>query len=61
MFAGEPKAYLYIDSTDGEYFPLRGGYWSDGAGAGLFCTYLYNPRSDSHWYFGFRSAYFKKH
>lgn len=61
LFAGEPKAYLYIDSTDGEYFPLRGGGWGNGAGAGLFYTALSSPRSDSSWHVGFRSAYFKKH
>ena len=61
MFAGEPKAYLYIDSTDGEYFPFRGGCWINGAFAGLFYTHLNNPRSHSLWDFGFRSAYFKKH
>lgn len=61
LFAGEPKAYLYIDSTDGEYFPIRGGGWLDGAGAGLFSAHLSGPRSSSGWDFGFRSAYFKKH
>lgn len=61
LFAGEPKAYLYIDSTDGEYFPVRGGSWNNGANAGLFGTGLSNPRSYSHWIVGFRSAYFKKH
>lgn len=61
LFAGEPKAYLYIDSTDGEYFPIRGGHWHNGAYAGLFYTNLYHPRSNSNWNLGFRSAYFKKH
>lgn len=61
LFAGEPKAYLYIDSTDGEYFPIRGGSWHRGAHAGLFYTHLSAPRSISYWNFGFRSAYFKKH
>ena len=61
LFAGEPKAYLYIDSTSGEYFPIRGGLWSDGASAGLVYTNLYSPRSSSRWHIGFRSAYFKKH
>ena len=61
LFAGEPKAYLYIDSTSGEYFPIRGGRWADGAYAGLFCTHVGNPRSNSRWRIGFRSAYFKKH
>ena len=61
LFAGEPKAYLYIDSTDGEYFPIRGGGWGGGANAGLFYTCLIHPRSHSSWNLGFRSAYFKKH
>lgn len=60
LFAGEPKAYCYIDSTDGEYFPLRGGSWCSGAIAGVFYTYLHNSRSNSSTSIGFRSAYFKK-
>lgn len=60
LFAGEPKAYCYIDSTDGEYFPVRGGVWSSGAGAGVFCLILNDPRSYSGSGLGFRSAYFKK-
>ena len=60
LYAGEPKAYCYVDSTEGEYFPIRGGYWSHGANAGVFSTYLANPRSRSNTNIGFRSAYFKK-
>lgn len=60
LFAGEPKAYCYIDSTEGEYFPIRGGGWNYGAYAGVFCTNLYNPRSRVDSSVGFRSAYFKK-
>ena len=60
LYAGEPDVYCYIDSTDGEYFPIRGGGWCDGAGAGVFCASLYNPRSRVGGYIGFRSAYFKK-
>lgn len=60
LFAGEPEAYCYIDSTDGEYFPFRGGSWPYGAAAGVFCTSLHNARSHSYTSFGFRSAYFKK-
>lgn len=60
LFAGEPNAYCYMDSTDGEYFPLRGGSWSYGAYAGVFCTRLGNPRSNVRTSIGFRSAYFKK-
>lgn len=60
LFNGEPEAYFYADSTEGEYFPFRGGGWSDGASAGVFCTYLSYPRSCVGSSIGFRSAYFKK-
>lgn len=60
LYAGEPDTYCYVDSTDGEYFPLRGGGWTDGAYAGVFYTTLGYPRSYVSTYVGFRSAYFKK-
>lgn len=60
LYAGEPKAYCYIDSTEGEYFPIRGGGCSGGADAGVFYTNLNRPRSNSSAGVGFRSAYFKK-
>lgn len=60
LYAGEPKAYCYIDSTEGEYFPIRGGGWHHGAPAGVFYTSLHYPRSGSNTTVGFRSAYFKK-
>lgn len=60
LYAGEPQAYFYVDSTDGEYFPFRGGSWYSGANAGVFSTHLGNPRSLSGTNIGFRSAYFKK-
>lgn len=60
LFPGEPEAYFYVDSTDGEYFPVRGGDWRDGASAGVFCTYLSDSRAHVHTNIGFRSAYFKK-
>ena len=60
LFNGEPEAYFYVDSTDGEFFPIRGGGWRGGAGAGVFYTYLHNPRSGVDTSVGFRSAYFKK-
>lgn len=60
LYAGEPDAYCYIDSTDGEYFPIRGGCWIGGALAGVFCTRLSAPRSTSASTIGFRSAYFRK-
>ena len=60
LFAGEEKAYCYIDATEGEYIPSRGGYWGNGAFAGVFSLYLNNPRSNSNWNIGGRSAFFKK-
>lgn len=60
LFAGEPNAYCYIDSTDGEYFPIRGGNWSNGAYAGVFSAHLGGSRALVHPGIGFRSAYFKK-
>ena len=60
LFPGEPEAYFYVDSTDGEYFPLRGGHWYYGADAGLFYTSLFYPRSFVLTGIGFRSAYFRK-
>lgn len=61
LYEGEPNAYCYIDSTDGEYFPLRGGGWLNGAFAGVFSVSFYEPRSNVNTYVGFRSAYYKKH
>lgn len=60
LFAGEEKAGCYVDSTEGEYILIRGGYWHDG-GAGVFSSHLSYPRSDAYGYLGGRSAYFKKH
>lgn len=61
LYNGEPNAYLYVDSTDGEYFPSRGGGWRNGTLAGVFCTYFADPRAISCTDLGFRSAYYKKH
>lgn len=60
LFAGEEEAYCYIDATEGEYIPIRGGGWSSGAYAGVFGLSLHAPRSHSYWSFGGRSAFFKK-
>ena len=60
LFPGEPEAYFYVDSTDGEYFPVRGGLWGHGASAGVFYTHLINSRAQVFHSIGFRSAYFKK-
>lgn len=41
----------------GERLPIRGGYWSNGASAGLFALYLNDPRSYSFSLLGFRPAF----
>jgi hypothetical protein len=60
LYPGEDNAYLYVDSTEGEYLPYRGGYWSNGTIAGVFCAYLLGGRTGTSDSIGFRSAYFKK-
>lgn len=60
LYPGEDNAYLYVDSTEGEYLPCRGGYWGSGTYAGVFYTNLQYGRANSDSNLGFRSAYFKK-
>ena len=60
LYPGEPEAYCYIDSTEGECLPLCGGSWSYTSGAGVFGVDLNNPRTGAIGSFGFRSAYFRK-
>lgn len=60
LFAGEEEAYCYIDATEGEYIPIRGGGWGSGSNAGVFYLNLNDPRSSSSWGIGGRSAFFKK-
>ena len=50
-----------MDSTEGEYILIRGGYWGNGGDAGVFSSYLRYPRSSANGLVGGRSAYFKKH
>ena len=47
--------YFWLD-TDGERIVLRGGYWDDGASAGVFYFNGYHSRAYVHWHVGFRSA-----
>lgn len=60
-YAGEPKTYCGIDSSEGEHILFRGGYWAGGADAGVFSSNLNYARSHSDDGIGGRSAYFKKH
>lgn len=57
LWNGEKNAYLYVDSTDGEYLPICGGYWNDSSGAGVFYVGLNYSRTYSNSYLGFRSAF----
>jgi hypothetical protein len=50
--------YFYMRNLAGdERLAYRGGYCYNGANAGVFSAYGYNPRSIVHTYIGFRSAY----
>lgn len=60
LYLGEPEAYCYIDSTEGEYLPGCGGSWDSTSGAGGFSVSLFNPRTLAYGNLGFRSAYFRK-
>ncbi len=51
---GEDRLYV---RNYGERLPLRGGYWSDGSGAGVFALYLNYRTFFSYSYVGFRSAF----
>jgi formylglycine-generating enzyme required for sulfatase activity len=57
LFCGEPKAYFYCDSTDGEYMPLRGGRWDSAASAGVFALTLNLVRTHVRTRLGFRAAF----
>lgn len=57
LWNGEKNAYLYVDSTDGEYLPLCGGSWDRTSDAGVFCVHLFYSRTASNSHLGFRSAF----
>lgn len=52
----EGSDYFWLD-TNGERCVCRGGDWSDGAFAGVFCLGGTGARSHSYAYFGFRPAF----
>lgn len=60
LYPGEPKAYLYAGSTNGEYLPICGGSWGNASSAGVFLANLPHLRSLSHPAVGFRSAFYRK-
>ena len=48
------KGYYYIQFTEAERFPRRGGYCSNGGYVGLGIEYCNNPRSNASRYYGAR-------
>lgn len=52
-YAGD---YHWMNNS-GERLPLCGGYWNNGASAGVFAVTLTTPRSAAIGYIGFRSAF----
>jgi len=50
-----PTGRVYARS--GERLAFRGGHWTNGSIAGLFCLYLSSTRSDTSSHLGFRSAF----
>lgn len=51
--------YIYMNnSNESDKFPLRGGAWNYGLGAGMFTLALNDARSKAYSYVGFRSAFY---
>ena len=51
----------YVDATEGEYCPVRGGCWYNDGNAGVFSLNLNYGRSAALWGIGARCAFYKKH
>lgn len=49
--------YFWIDNEEAERLVYRGGFWTDNTYAGVFYFHAYNPRSNSNYNLGFRSAF----
>lgn len=49
--------YFWFNNGAEERLPVRGGGWRNGGSAGLFYLSLNNPRSNSYWDIGGRSAF----
>ena len=56
--SGYEGDYFWVNNTAEERFPFRGGGWGNGAGAGVFSTYLDDSRADVNHSIGFRSAFY---
>lgn len=46
----------FYDARPGDLCPIAGGYWNDGAGAGVWCLHLSDVRGNSNYGVGFRAA-----
>lgn len=51
--------YFYINNAEAERCLIRGGYRGDGGNAGVFSSYLYDPRSSASGNIGGRSAFYE--
>ena len=51
--------YFYINNAEAERCLIRGGGWSNGGDAGVFNSYLHNPRSSALGSIGGRSAFYE--
>ena len=60
LYPGEPKAYCYIDGSEGEWFACRGGRWHGSSYSGVFYLNGNDARSCTAHDIGFRSAYFRR-
>ena len=56
--SGYEGDYFYLNNAANERFPIRGGSWDHGANAGVFYTFLDDPRSGVGADIGFRSAFY---
>lgn len=56
---GYENDYFFVNNGASERFPVRGGCWYNGLGAGVFNTYFSSARSASGSSLGFRSVYYE--
>lgn len=51
--------YFYINNAEAERCLIRGGRWASGGSAGVFDSYLHDPRSGADGSIGGRSAFYE--
>ncbi len=52
-----PNGGRFYFNTRGEFVPLRGGYWNNGADDGVFALKLSDTRAYASWFVGLRLAF----